>query len=267
MDRSPQRLSDDPASPGELRSAIGQARGDRPDPASARRIASKLGLDRGGTGGPAPGSRAPLAVGSALVVLVAAGALWWQARGRDHDGEIASSATDAPAIEAPTIEEPAADEPAADEPAADEPTIDAPAIGALSRDGSSAERPRPLAPAIERPAPVAATETAPAPASRATRPRARAGTALSETSEPEMLGRAHAMLARDPAAALRLAGEHERAYPAGAMIQEREVVAIDALTRLGRAADARARAQRFVARFPSSALRARVEAIAAGRER
>jgi len=58
--------------------------------------------------------------------------------------------------------------------------------------------------------------------------------------------------AGNPDAALALAREHERRCPAGALVQERERIAIEALLRLGRVDQARARARAFEARFPSS---------------
>jgi hypothetical protein len=77
--------------------------------------------------------------------------------------------------------------------------------------------------------------------------------------EHRQLREARRVLARDPAKALSLVREHERSFPHGALRPEREVIAIEALARLGRTDSARARAARFVERWPSSPYRHQVE--------
>jgi len=72
-------------------------------------------------------------------------------------------------------------------------------------------------------------------------------------SEASLLERARRALAANPARALALAGEHGRRFPGGALSQEREVIAIAALRRLGRGAEADARAARFERNYPHSA--------------
>lgn len=79
--------------------------------------------------------------------------------------------------------------------------------------------------------------------------------------ELALVARAQAALARTPGAALSIVAEHERAFPHGALTQEREVVAIDALLRLNRRAEAEARAARFHQRFPGSAHGRRVDVL------
>ena len=54
--------------------------------------------------------------------------------------------------------------------------------------------------------------------------------------------------------------EHERRYPQGLLVQEREAMAVRALLLLKRHEDARARADRFRARFPDSVLLPTIEA-------
>jgi hypothetical protein len=72
--------------------------------------------------------------------------------------------------------------------------------------------------------------TAPAPAALESPPAA--------LDELAVLGSAEDALRRgDPASALQLASEHEAAAAAGLLTEEREVIAIDALGRLGRAGD------------------------------
>jgi hypothetical protein len=104
-----------------------------------------------------------------------------------------------------------------------------------------------VAPALER-----ATDTPSSPAAN--------------QDELVLLARAQALLAKDANATLALAAEHERTFSGGVLVQEREVMAIDALLRLGRKADAIARAERFHRQFPTSAHRRRVDVLLEVRE-
>ncbi len=79
--------------------------------------------------------------------------------------------------------------------------------------------------------------------------------------EVDLLQRARAA---GPAEALAIVREHEQRFPDGALVQEREVIAVGALIGLGRASEARARAARFVERFPRSAYRPRIDALVPG---
>lgn len=72
-------------------------------------------------------------------------------------------------------------------------------------------------------------------------------------SEAKLLERARRELGASPALALTLANEHARRFPRGMLSQEREVIAIAALRRLGRIAEAEARAARFDRSYPNSA--------------
>ena len=85
--------------------------------------------------------------------------------------------------------------------------------------------------------------------------------AAHEESEASFLRRAQTTLAADPSAALALLDEYPSRYPHGSLAQEREVMAIDALARLGRMDEARARAADFEARYPHSAHESRLDAI------
>jgi len=66
-------------------------------------------------------------------------------------------------------------------------------------------------------------------------------------------------LGRDPQRALALTQEHARRFPKGILAQEREVIAIEALSRMGRGKDARDRAQDFREQYPGSPPRASVD--------
>jgi hypothetical protein len=70
-------------------------------------------------------------------------------------------------------------------------------------------------------------------------------------AEAAMLEKARGLLASDPNAALATLDAHQAAFPSGHMSMERELIAIDALSRLHRDADARARGEAFLARAPN----------------
>jgi hypothetical protein len=88
----------------------------------------------------------------------------------------------------------------------------------------------------------------------------RPGEAVVET-EVSLLESAQAASRGDPQRALDLTDRDALRFPNGALAQEREVIAIDALTRLGRMEDARARARQFFQAFPGSAHGPRVAAL------
>ncbi len=82
--------------------------------------------------------------------------------------------------------------------------------------------------------------------------------------EAELVGAAQRALEADAREALRLAGAHARHYADGMLAQEREVIAIDALVRLGRRAEAERRAERFSQRWPRSAHLRRITVLLEG---
>jgi len=116
-------------------------------------------------------------------------------------------------------------------------------IGDLPSASSAAPRPRPIR--------IAAEDT-------------RAGANVEAPSELELLQRARVALRSDPRRALELATEQARAYPSGEFVQEREVIAVEALARLGRPDEARERARAVVAQFPRTPYVDRLE-LAVGR--
>jgi hypothetical protein len=90
-----------------------------------------------------------------------------------------------------------------------------------------------------------------------------AGARAAARSAYEIVDEAQRALASSPARALELAEEHRRGHGDGEWAEEREVVAIDALLRLGRTEEARARAAAFHARWPRSSLGRRVDVLVA----
>jgi hypothetical protein len=77
--------------------------------------------------------------------------------------------------------------------------------------------------------------------------------------------RARRELESDPAAALALVREHEARYAGGALVQEREALAVEALARLGRVDEARGRLARLRRDFPQSPHLSRLAGLVQGR--
>ena len=122
--------------------------------------------------------------------------------------------------------------------------------------------PEPLAPEIDREPETKPDAVEEAPAKRAARPRPPA-TAGTIAEEAQLLERARSTLESNPRAALAAAESHRRRFRRGALAQEREVLVIDALMRLGRRASAERRAAAFTRQYPHSAHRERVERLTA----
>jgi hypothetical protein len=120
------------------------------------------------------------------------------------------------------------------------------------------------APPVLEAAPIEPQVAVTAPA-RPIKSRARPDKAKEPSADPEaelaLLGRAQALLDRDPNGALDVLGEHARVYARGVFIEEREVLALEAESKLGHKALARARAERFMAKFPRSAHARRVRTL------
>lgn len=82
-------------------------------------------------------------------------------------------------------------------------------------------------------------------------------------AENALVQRAEAALAHDPATALRIADEHDARFPHGTLGEECEVIAIDALLRMHRRADAETRAHAFTASHAGSVHSRRIERLLA----
>jgi hypothetical protein len=78
------------------------------------------------------------------------------------------------------------------------------------------------------------------------------------------LREAHRLQASDPAAALRVVARHLRLFPSGVLAQERELVAIDALLRVGQREAARVRAATFLRQYPGSVHALRIQELVGG---
>lgn len=79
--------------------------------------------------------------------------------------------------------------------------------------------------------------------------------------EVSLLVRARRLLHAQPERALALTDQHSAAHPRGVFAEERELLAIEALRQLGRHEQANQRIAKFLAEFPSSAHRRRIEAL------
>jgi hypothetical protein len=113
------------------------------------------------------------------------------------------------------------------------------------------------------PAPMSSAPALPRPSVTSARPpvvTARpVDSAAQVSSELDLVKQAGLALKSDPARALQLTMHHARLYPGGELAEEREVIAIEALARLGRPNAARSRAERFMVVFPRSAHLSRVQ--------
>jgi len=118
--------------------------------------------------------------------------------------------------------------------------------------------PEPAAPGVLRPPAPTGTGAAPQSASIADF-GAQATDALA--AETRLLESARAALASAPGRALQITREHAARFPAGRLSAERSIIEIDALLRLGRRAEARARAERLLIRSPKSLYAERVRRL------
>lgn len=241
----PTRLADSAETPAELRNLLSSARDDVPDEHQVRRVATRLGpllgigalgvmgqsaLTAGGSaaqGGASATAVSALGIGKIAGVVLLGGALaggaWWWSSARSA----AQKATSAPV-------------------------------------SANVRRPAPPAPIAKASPPVAepsASEVSAEPSASA--PEAHtAANANANPSEAQLLQRARAALATDPALALRLTQMHKQRFGNGQLAQEREVIAIDALERLNRGAEAKTRASQFHTDFPDSVHQRKVDEIA-----
>jgi hypothetical protein len=103
-------------------------------------------------------------------------------------------------------------------------------------------------------------DSAEAPPSGAERSAPRPAPRSSGEIEVELLERARASLGANPSHALSLTSEHKLRFPGGVLAQEREVIAIEALRRLGKNDQASLRADEFAKNYPRSAHRHKLDA-------
>ncbi|MBN8609270.1 MAG: hypothetical protein J0L92_01710 [Deltaproteobacteria bacterium] len=274
MNDEPVRLRLDPEADPELRASLDAMRDERhDDDARIERLAMRLGPllgppGGGGGGGAGPAVKAAsaakaattwasIAKGVAIAAVIGAAGTLVVVDRRPATTTIPSAPTSAP--EPPRSAEEPVSEAQLGSVTGTEPSED-PASAAAGSEPSRAHvgsaRPTRREPAV----PV---ELLSAPQVEATTGVVPEVVEPDVPSEAVMLGSAMRGLRSDPAAALAEAERHARHYPSGTMADEREVIAIDALVRLGRRADAEARATRFRDAHPSSPSLRRIERILA----
>jgi hypothetical protein len=105
---------------------------------------------------------------------------------------------------------------------------------------------------------MAPSEPAPTPAPKKVLPNK--PVPIAEPTEGELLEQARSALRGDPVTALARANEAAARFPRSALVQEREVIAIQALRKLGRNAEADQRAAAFSKAFPDSAFQRKLDA-------
>jgi hypothetical protein len=245
-DEAPIRLiasADDPA----LRALLEAGRDELASDAQTVALAAKMGplLGGGGGGGAAGGGAGP---GKVLGKVAEAGALKASLWG---GGALALAVVVAGVTAGVAVRQATKVEPARST--------------ALASGIASAEAPASAAP-VAPPWPGDSAEVAAVPAAKAavasaSTPTFVAAAAPDPADEVKLLQRAEDALKSDPSRALALCDEHARRYPGGLLGQESEVIAIEALTRMGKRAEAKARAHAFASHFPTSAHLGRIAKI------
>lgn len=154
----------------------------------------------------------------------------------------------------------------------DEPLAEAARPAPVVRREPSPRKPAEPAPALpsgEAPSTSDGDAPPPAPVAKAVTAEANAGTGELRRGplprEVELLKEARSALSSDPERALALTRRYGAEYPHGTYAQERDFIAISALARLGRGAEAKSRADAFRARYPRSAYLPQLERLLGGR--
>jgi hypothetical protein len=237
------RWVDDGARPA-VRSLLESAALDEPTAAQleslTRRLAPQLSGPAGGGGGGGASGGASLAVKGGAVLVVTGLVTAAFVAGRQTRPPVEPPSAVAPAV--PSVPVPSAAVPVAVPPT---PIVPSPPP-------APAVPPPSVGPKVARP-PLPPPTPAPAP------PPAPVGAA--EDADLELLQRA--MSSQSAEVKLSLAEEHLARFPKSALAQEREVLAIDALVRLGRRDEARTRLGRFARQWPTSAHLVRLEHLLA----
>ncbi len=144
-------------------------------------------------------------------------------------------------------------------------SVPQPPVAATQPLGANSLNPAASAPSESAAAPVANSEVLRAAAT----PSALASSTshdsrISGLNEVALLDLARSALGTDPRRALWLTQEHIRRFPHGALVQEREVIAIEALSRLGQTDAARSRGNEFERRYPGSAHQPKIDQTTRG---
>ncbi|MGE0791478.1 MAG: hypothetical protein AB7S26_37735 [Sandaracinaceae bacterium] len=254
-DRSSESGLDDlPALPPSVAALASLVRTDAAPPAMRARIEARLDPGPGPGGSGTTGSPGTWAAFGGLAAAAAL-LIYFALAPRDAAEAVRPDAEPPAATEEPPIRGPSPDvsneiviveEERSGRPASDVPSPDRAAepngvvaIGATAIEASPEVEPEP--PARRRRAEPSEPSSAPS------------------LDEATLLLRARRSLATAPGDALALCETHAREFPRGQLVDERDVLRIDALRALGRDDEARARATRFLAAHPSSPHRAHLD--------
>jgi hypothetical protein len=224
----PPRFSEDAAAPGSLAFALRSARRHAPTSDELRAMAAALPV------GPPPAPTTPLSTGPSMSLKIGVGVSILALIGAGAGVALreaaprSSTATEVPSVAAPSRAE-------SSEPAMER-------IAAISASEATPELPE------ER---ASASASQPARSGVVT-PTLSTAAADEGPSEAALLLSAKGALATNPERALALTQEHKRRFPNGKLAQEREVIAIQALQKLGRTGDAKAESDRFKEEHPGS---------------
>jgi len=255
--QDPPRMFDEPAVPAELRELLSAAHADGISADAVERIAAEtsariVGPQGGGTpsgsAAPGPGSLGSMTAGKvaigAAALVIAVGGIW-----------LASSSGGKSVAEQSPVTAVSPAPPAVPQPLA---AVEGSAAPIASQSPSAAPAP---AESVSAPAAIPRVGAGTAAAASSGRAPATADSAglASLMEEHRILRSARQALESDLQRALALTQEHARRFPGGTLAQEREVIAIDALARLGRAKDAKDRAKGFREQYPDSPHRDQVE--------
>jgi hypothetical protein len=244
---------DEPLDP-ELATLLGRERSDPAFASSKERLARRLAIAAvAATAGaslatpkvaPAGASHAPVAAGSAasgvaakllraILLMGVGGAVGATLQAHRDQAALALSATSLPAIRASAVPRPEPTQPPASTatPPPGVPVVDVDSLPLARAQASGA-------PSARLPAPSASASARPA-------------TSLGE--EQRLLDTARTAVGRGAfSAALATLDEHEARFPKGHLLEERELLRVQALAGAGRDAEARDHAAQFEARYPGS---------------
>lgn len=238
-----------PNLPEVLSEAVRAARCDGPTEQQLQRILERAATaPSAGTSTALPGSWSTF-FAAGVVLLAAIATLWMQAAPRSNrpatPAQAKQHARDVHTVDASKVEPALRVMPA--------PPLSAASIMPDTRSTPPARFSR--ARTTSKPPPSAAGS---GPGERHTQP---AAPAADPTAEIRLLQAAQRDLARAPARAYQRLIEHEQRFQASVFVEEREALAVEALVRMGRATEARSRAQDFRRRFPNSAYWRRINAV------
>lgn len=259
-----ERLLDDAGTPQQLRDMLEAAVADEPSPAASARMMARLdGLAAGGAASATAAGTAKWIL-LALAGIVAIGAVIYGLAARDSDTPRDRAVAERGAAEA--REARAATPADTATPAEHAPT---PATAPATARDTPPITVEPLAEPetadpIEPTNPAASTEPDEPTARRqpATAPTEPAARKPAPPSEIDIIKRARAALrAGNHRGALGQAKRHASLYAGGALAEEREAIAVESLTGLGRGDAARERFKRFLGDYPASSYRQRLRGL------